>query len=197
MSTDRVSILNTKTLYKGWSTLVEYVFRYRAADGSETERSWEVCMRPEASAVLVYDRDLGKFVLVRQFRVPVYAAGLGEGFLIEAAAGLIDAGETPEQAAIREAGEETGYRIETLIPVSAVVSAPGLMTERVHCYFAIADESMRIGDGGGLADEHEDIELVAFTLDEAMAMVASGKIADAKTVVLLQWAALNRDTYGF
>ena len=192
----RVTVLARKTLFEGWSRIVEYVFRYRAGDGSESERSWEVCVRPEAASVLVFNRDLQKFVLVRQFRVPVYAMGGGDGFLLEAVAGLIDEGETPEAAAIREAREETGYHIEKLISVGNVISAPGLMTERVHCYAAVADDTMRVGEGGGLEEEHEDIELVELTYDEAMAMVASGAISDAKTVILLQWAALNRTVFG-
>jgi nudix-type nucleoside diphosphatase (YffH/AdpP family) len=196
MTTDRARILKKTVLFEGWSRIVEYVFSYRDSKGRESERSWEVCERPEAATVLVYDRDLGKLVLVRQFRVPVYAMGGRDGFLLEAAAGLIDEGESPEQAAIREAREETGYAIGELIPVSAMISAPGILTEVVHCFAAVADGSMRIGDGGGLDDEHEDIEIVTLTLDEAMAMVASGEISDAKTIIMLQWAAMNRPVFG-
>lgn len=197
MTSDRVDIIRKNKLYEGWSRVVEYVFRYRDGAGRESERSWEVCERPEASAVLVFDRDAGKFVLVRQFRVPVFAMGEGDGFFLEAAAGLIDDGETPEQAAMREAREETGYAVDALIPVRAIITAPGLLTEKVHCYAAIVDASMRVGDGGGLDDEHEDIELVSLSPQEAMAMVETGAISDAKTVVLLQWAAMNRGVFGF
>ncbi|WP_180897450.1 NUDIX domain-containing protein [Martelella soudanensis] len=196
MTTNRVKILEKNTLFEGWSRIVEYVFRYRDSKGSESERSWEVCERPEAACVLVYDRDLGKFVLVRQFRVPVYAMGGRDGFLLELAAGLIDDGETPEEAAIREAREETGYAVGDLVPVTAMISAPGILTEIVHCFAAVADSSMRVDDGGGLSDEHEDIEIVTLTLDEAMAMVTSGDISDAKTIIMLQWAAMNRSVFG-
>lgn len=196
MTTVRARILQKNVLFEGWSRIVEYVFHYRDSKGRESDRSWEVCERPEAASVLVYDRDLGRFVLVRQFRVPVFAMGGRDGFLLEAAAGLIDEGETPEQAAIREAREETGYAVGALIPISAMISAPGILTEVVHCFAAIADSSMRIEDGGGLADEHEDIEIVTLTLDEAMAMVTSGEISDAKTIIMLQWAAMNRSVFG-
>ncbi len=193
---DRVAITEKQTLHDGWSRLVDYKFTYTFGDGKTVERSWEVCERPAASSVLVFDRDSRKFVLVRQFRVPVYAMGEGSGFFLEAAAGLIDDGETPEQAAIREAREETGYAVETLIPLRAIISAPGLMTEKVHCYAAVVDAAMRVDSGGGLDEEHEDIELVFLTFGEAMGMVESGEISDAKTVVMLQWAALNRSVFG-
>ncbi|WP_174800758.1 NUDIX domain-containing protein [Martelella limonii] len=196
MASDRVDIISRKTLFEGWNRIVEYVFRYHDSKGRDIERSWEVSERPEAAAVLVFDRDLGRFVLVRQFRVPVYAMGEGDGFFLETAAGLIDKGETPDEAAIREAREETGYAVETLIPAYRIVSAPGLMTEKIHCYTAIVDASMRVAEGGGLADEHEDIELVTLSLEEAMDMVATGAISDAKTVVMLQWAAMNRQVFG-
>ncbi|MAM11953.1 MAG: ADP-ribose pyrophosphatase [Rhizobiaceae bacterium] len=193
---DRISNLAKTTLHDGWSRLVDYSFDYRFSDGTVIERSWEVCERPAASSVLVFDRSAGKFVLVRQFRVPVYAMGEGDGFFVEAAAGLIDEGETPEEAAIREAREETGYHVEELLPLRSIISAPGLMTEKVHCYAAIVDETMRVGSGGGLDEEHEDIELVFLSFDEAMAMVENGALSDAKTVVMLQWAALNRHVFG-
>ena len=196
MASDRVDIISRKTLFEGWNRIVEYVFRYHDSKGRDIERSWEVSERPEAAAVLVFDRDLGRFVLVRQFRVPVYAMGEGDGFFLETAAGLIDKGETPDEAAIREAREETGYAVETLIPAYRIVSAPGLMTEKIYCYGAIVDASMRVAEGGGLADEHEDIELVTLSLEEAMDMVATGAISDAKTVVMLQWAAMNRQVFG-
>ncbi|MGV0910179.1 NUDIX domain-containing protein [Martelella sp. FOR1707] len=196
MTTDRARILQKNVLFEGWSRIVEYVFHYRDSKGRDSDRSWEVCERPEAASVLVYDRDLGRFVLVRQFRVPVFALGGRDGFLLEAAAGLVDDGETPREAAIREAREETGYAVGELIPVSAMIPAPGILTEVVHCFAAIADGSMRVEDGGGLADEHEDIEIVTLTLDEAMAMVTSGEISDAKTIIMLQWAAMNRQIFG-
>lgn len=196
MTKDRARILQKNVLFEGWSRIVEYVFHYRDSKGRDSDRSWEVCERPEAASVLVYDRDLGRFVLVRQFRVPVFALGGRDGFLLEAAAGLVDDGETPREAAIREAREETGYAVGELIPVSAMIPAPGILTEVVHCFAAIADSSMRVDDGGGLADEHEDIEIVTLTFDEAMAMVTSGEISDAKTIIMLQWAAMNRSVFG-
>lgn len=188
---NQISMISKDVLYQGWSRIVDYRFTYQRGDGTVSERSWEVCERPEASAVLVYNRDLGKLIFVRQFRPPVYAMKHGDGFFLEIAAGLIDEGETPDVAARREVREETGYAVGKLEPITAMISAPGLMTEKVHCFAAIVDGTMHVDDGGGLAEENEDIELVELSLDEASAMIQSGEISDAKTVIAVQWALLN------
>ncbi|WP_176083224.1 NUDIX hydrolase [Martelella sp. HB161492] len=194
-TSDRVTILETTQIYSGWTTLNAYRFSYLKADGGTYELTWEVCIRPEAAAVLVFDRDLGKFVFVRQFRIPVYLSTEGAGFLLEVAAGLIDKGEVPVEAARREVMEETGYRVDDLRHVVTTITAPGVMTEHIHCYVAIVDSSMRVAEGGGLDDENEDLEIVTFGFDEAIAMIESGEITDAKTVILLQWAQLNRSFF--
>ncbi|TPW29729.1 NUDIX hydrolase [Martelella alba] len=195
-TSDRVSILETKQIYSGWTTLNAYRFSYAKANGEAYEVTWEVCMRPEAAAVLVFDRDLGKFVFVRQFRMPAYLSMDGDGFMLEVAAGLIDDGEVPLKAAQREVLEETGFRVEALHHVLTTLTAPGLMTEHIHCYATIVDAGMRVAEGGGLDEENEDLEIVTIGFDEAIAMVVSGEIVDAKTVILLQWAAMNRSFFG-
>ena len=128
-------------------------------------------------------------VLVRQFRLPAYLNG-HDDLLIETAAGMLD-DETPERRILLEPEEETGYRLHDVRKVFEAFMSPGAVTEKLHFFVAAYDPSMRIGDGGGLAEEGEDIEVLELSIDEALAMISDGRIADAKTIMLLQYAALN------
>jgi nudix-type nucleoside diphosphatase (YffH/AdpP family) len=109
---------------------------------------------------------------------------------IEAAAGLLD-GDSPEVAITREATEELGITPAVVQHVFDLYMSPGSVTERVHFYVAPYNAVEVVGVGGGLAEEGEDIEILTLDFDDALAMTADGRIADGKTVILLQWAALN------
>jgi len=128
-------------------------------------------------------------VLVKQFRYPAYVNGYDD-LMIEAAAGLLDA-QSPETRIRAEVEEETGYRLGSIQKIFEVFMSPGAVTEKVHFFVAEYDPSMRISAGGGNADEGEDIEVLELSIDETLAMIADGRIADAKTIMLLQYAALN------
>ena len=136
------------------------------------------------------DAEAQNVLLTRQFRYPVYVNDHPDGMLLETAAGLLD-DDDAETAIRREAEEETGVRIGELEHVFDVYMSPGSVTERVHCYAAPYTPAQR-GTGGGIAEEGEDIEVVELPLTEALAMIETGEIADAKTIMLLQWAALRR-----
>jgi nudix-type nucleoside diphosphatase (YffH/AdpP family) len=126
---------------------------------------------------------------VRQFRYPAYVNGYDD-LLIEAAAGLLD-DETPELRIRAEAEEETGYQLGEIRKIFEAFMSPGSVTEKLHFFVAEYDPSMRIGSGGGNADEGEDIEVLELPIDQAMAMIGDGRIVDAKTIMLLQYAALT------
>ena len=128
-------------------------------------------------------------VLARQFRLPAYVIG-HDDLMIEAAAGMLD-DASPEQRIRAEAEEEIGYRLHDVKKAFAAFMSPGAVTEKIHCFVAEYDPSMRIGSGGGLVDEGEDIEVLELPIDQALAMIADGRIVDAKTIMLLQYAALN------
>jgi nudix-type nucleoside diphosphatase (YffH/AdpP family) len=128
-------------------------------------------------------------VLVRQFRYPAYVNGYDD-LLIEAAAGLLD-NESPEIRIRAEMEEETGYRLGDIRKVFEAFMSPGAITEKLHFFVAAYEPHMRVGSGGGMADEGEDIEVLELPIDQALAMIADGRIADAKTIMLLQYAALN------
>lgn len=128
-------------------------------------------------------------VLVRQFRYPAYVNGYDD-LLIEAAAGLLD-NETPEAPIRAEAEEETGYRLGDIRKIFEAFMSPGSVTEKLHFFVAEYEPAMRIGSGGGIASEGEEIEVLELPISKAIAMIGDGRIVDAKTIMLLQYAALN------
>ncbi|MBQ0821362.1 NUDIX domain-containing protein [Microvirga sp. HBU67558] len=144
----------------------------------------EVLNSTDAAAVLPYDPRARTVILIRQFRAPVMHVE-GHPDFLEAVAGLLD-GDAPEVCARREAMEEAGLRIGGLEPVGTVWSAPGMTTERLHLFLAPYGAADRVGEGGGLAEEHEEIEVLELGLDEVVRLLEQGAIADMKTLALVQ-----------
>ena len=166
-----------------------------AADGSTETLHREVYHSGAGAAVLPIDRGRGRVLLVRQPRVPVLVNGDGAA-LGEACAGMIDGGESPLDTVRREAEEELGTRLRALRPVfGPLYTSPGACTERLHLFVAEYGPDDRFGAGGGLPDEGERITVLEPTLAEAWEMVATGRIRDAKTVLLLQQARLEQNTW--
>jgi nudix-type nucleoside diphosphatase (YffH/AdpP family) len=145
--------------------------------------------RGNAATLLPYNLAQGTVVLVRQFRLPAYVSGYDD-LLIEAAAGLLD-NASPETRIRAEVEEETGYRLGEIRKVFEAFMSPGSVTERLHFFVAEYQPEMRVGSGGGQPDEGEDIEVLELSIDEALAMIGDRRIVDAKTIMLLQYAALN------
>ncbi|GAA4603750.1 nudix-type nucleoside diphosphatase (YffH/AdpP family) [Actinoplanes octamycinicus] len=185
-----VRVRDVELLAAGWHVLRRTTFDYRRRDGSWSREQRETYDRGDGATVLLYDADRRTVLLTRQFRYPVYVNGHPDGMFVEAAAGLLD-GDDPAAAIRREASEELGVLIGELEPVFAVWTSPGSVTERVHCFAAPYTAASRVGPGGGLAGDGEDIAAVELPFETALAQVASGEIADAKTILLLQWAALR------
>jgi nudix-type nucleoside diphosphatase (YffH/AdpP family) len=156
------------------------------SDGKRQSVSREVFERGEASCVLLHHKGRDTLILVRQFRLPVALWG-EDGSMLEAAAGGLDEGESPLDAALRECREETGYDPADAQLVCVIHPSPAAVKERLHLFFAEVDDGSRTGAGGGLASEHEDVETVEISVDEARTMLERGEIRDAKTIILLQW----------
>ncbi|WIX99838.1 NUDIX domain-containing protein [Amycolatopsis mongoliensis] len=185
----RVRVTNVELLSSAWYVLRRTTFDYRHGDGRWSTEQRETYDRGNGATVLLYDAAGGTVLLTRQFRYPVYVNDHPDGMFIETAAGLLDA-DDPETAIRREAQEETGVRIGELEHVFDVYTSPGSVTERLHCYAAPYDPADR-GEGGGIAEEGEDIEVLELRFEDALKMIGTGEIADAKTIMLLQWAALH------
>ncbi|MCW2198763.1 nudix-type nucleoside diphosphatase (YffH/AdpP family) [Bradyrhizobium elkanii] len=186
---DRVRVKDVELLSKRRYELKSATFDYRRANGEWQTQVREVYDRGNGAALLPYNLTTRSVVLVRQFRYPAIANGYDD-LLIEAAAGMLDDAE-PEARIRAEAEEEIGYRLAHVRKVFEAFTSPGAVTEKLHCFVAEYDAAMRVGDGGGLADEGEDIEVLELSIDDALAMIGDGRIVDAKTIMLLQYAALH------
>ncbi|MGY5882608.1 NUDIX domain-containing protein [Modestobacter lacusdianchii] len=186
---DDVRVRDVELLSSDWYVLRKTTFELRHRDGRWTTETRETYDRGNGATVLLYDTARRSVLLTRQFRFPAYVNGHPDGLLVETAAGLLD-DDDPVTAVRREAEEETGHRVGELTHVFDVFMSPGSVTERLHCYAGPYDAGTRTADGGGLAEEGEDIELVELGFDEALAQIGTG-IVDAKTIMLLQWAALS------
>src|SRR3981189_184147 len=186
---DRVRVKNVEVLSDDYYLLNKTTFEYRRANGEWQTQTRETYDRGNCATVLPYNLKQRSVILGRQFRSPAYVNGYDD-LLIEAAAGVLD-GETPEVRIRAEAEEETGYRLGDIRKIFEAFTSPGSVTEKLHFFVAEYNPSMRVGSGGGLKDEGEDIEVLELPIDQALAMIADGRIVDAKTIMLLQYAALN------
>lgn len=185
-----VGIANVEVTSDGWHVLRRTTFTYRRRDGQQVVEARETYDRGNGATILVYDPARRTVLLTRQFRFPAYVNGHTDGMLIETAAGLLD-DDTPEVAIRREASEELGVTLGNLQHIFDLYMSPGSVTERVHFYAAQYRPNDRTTLGGGLQEDGEDIEVLEIPFDEALAMTANGGIVDGKTVILLQWAAIN------
>jgi nudix-type nucleoside diphosphatase (YffH/AdpP family) len=186
----RVRVVDVELVARAWHVLRRTTFDYQDSAGTWARQTRETYDRGNGATVLLYDPDRRTVLLTRQFRYPVYVNGHPDGMFVETAAGLLDE-DDPETAVRREAAEETGVEIGPLEHVFDLWTSPGSVTERLHLYAAPYSADSRTAAGGGLAEEGEDIEVLELGFDDALDRVLTGEIADAKTVLLLQWAALR------
>jgi nudix-type nucleoside diphosphatase (YffH/AdpP family) len=186
---DRIVMRENRVLSDNWYTLRKATFDWRRGDGVWQTQAREAYDRGNGVAILPYNLATGAVILIRQFRYPAYSNGY-DGLLIEAPAGLLDDAE-PEARIRKEVEEETGYRVGDITLVFACFMSPGSVTERLHLFVAEYEAGMRVGAGGGVEGEGEDIEVLELPFAEAMAMAAKGEICDAKTIMLLQHLALT------
>lgn len=186
---DDVRLLDWEVLSDNWYTLRKISVELRRRDGQWQRLSREAYDRGNGAALLLWDPRRSTVVLTRQFRLPAFLNGSPDGQLIEACAGLLD-GDEPEACIRREAEEETGYRIRTPRKLFEAYMSPGSVTEKLHFFVAEYEPGDRVRAGGGLMEEGEDIEVIEMPLAEALAAIASGRIQDGKTIMLLQHVAL-------
>ncbi|MBB5192754.1 nudix-type nucleoside diphosphatase (YffH/AdpP family) [Silvimonas terrae] len=186
---DRVRIVDVKVLSDDWYVLRKTTFDYQRANGEWQRQSRETYDRGNGATLLLYNLEKHTVVLIRQFRLPTFVNGY-HGMLIETAAGLLDQA-SPEERIRAEVAEETGYQVHEVQKVFEAFMSPGSVTEKLYFFVAQYDDSNRIAGGGGIAEEGEDIEVLELPFERAMRMIKTGEIVDGKTIMLLQYAALN------
>lgn len=183
MADESVRVLREDIIADNYFPLKKVEYEQRCRDGSTRTLTREVYDCASGAAVLLYNRERRSVLLTRQFRIGARLGG-HDGYLLEAAAGMLDDAE-PGKRARCESLEETGYLPVNMQPALQLFVSPASTTERIHLFVAEYDPAARRGEGGGLAEEGEDIEIVEMDFDDALARVDTGEIMDAKTVLLL------------
>ena len=185
---DRVRILDVKTLSQDWGVVKKTTFDYRRNGGDWQRQTRETYDRGNGATILLYNLAKRTVILTRQFRFPCFASGY-DALMIETPAGLLDK-QSPVERIRSEVEEETGFHVRAPKKVFEAYMSPGSVTEKLTFFVAPYDAADQRSAGGGIAAEGEDIDTLEIPFDDALAMIADGRVVDAKTIMLLQHAAL-------
>ena len=190
MNNPKVKIKSIKNLSNDWYKLDKVNFDYQLLNREWQNQNRESYNRGNGACILLYNSKENTVILTKQFRMPTYLNGNDDGMMIEVCAGLLDE-DDPITCIIKEAEEETGYKIKNPVKILEVYSSPGAVTEIIHYFVADYDKSMKISNGGGKQDETEEIEVLEMNFNKALSMINDGFIKDAKTILLLQYAKIH------
>ena len=168
-------------VYEGYLTVDELILSHRLTNGSWSEDLTRYLVeRPDGVCAVVHNTENDSCYFVRQFRVGVF--NKENAWLTELAAGLVDHNEPLENAIRREIEEELGIRVQELEYVYRMFTSPGIISERVHLYYAKVTNADIISDGGGHKGEGEDIEVVEIPCYELEDLLKEGAFVDSKTI---------------
>jgi nudix-type nucleoside diphosphatase (YffH/AdpP family) len=190
MANDKIRITKTELLSDNWYKLNKVTYEFQIKDGRWETQSREAYDRGNGATILLYNPNNKKIILTRQFRMPTYLNGNESGMLIETCAGLLDR-DNPEDCIRKETEEETGYKVSKVRKIFESYMSPGSVTEVLYFFVAEYSSDMKVSDGGGLADEQENIEVLELDFEIAYNMIYTGEIKDAKTIMLLQYAKIH------
>ncbi|MDB5131426.1 MAG: nudK [Mucilaginibacter sp.] len=190
MSTEKVRNLDIEILSDNWYVLRKVKYEFLGNDGKWQHLTREAYDRGNGATILLYNKVSKTIILTRQFRIPTYLNGNKDGYLIECCAGLLDK-DNAEDCIRKETEEETGYKVSHVKKVFEAYMSPGSVTEILYFFVAEYSKDMKISEGGGAHDEHENIEVLELSFSDALDMIKTGEIKDAKTIMLLQYAQIN------
>jgi GDP-mannose pyrophosphatase NudK len=189
--TPKVRNLKTEVLSDNWYTLKKIDYEILNDDGTWSSQTREAYDRGNGATIMLYNKEEKTVILTRQFRLPSYINGNESGMLIEACAGLLD-DKNPEDCIRKEVQEETGYDISHVEKIFEAYMSPGSVTEILYFFIGEYEKSMKTSAGGGLEEEQESIEVIELPFKQAIQMMSSGEIKDAKTIMLLQYIQLKQ-----
>lgn len=190
--TNFIRNIQTLVLASDWGILKKLTYEFMKKDGQWETQKREVYDRGNGATILLYNTSKNTVVLTRQFRIPTFLNGNEDGHLLETCAGKLEEKEDPEECIIREVEEETGYRIQHVEKIFETYMSPGSVTELIYFFAAPYNEKMKVTAGGGNNNEQENIEVLEFKFPEVWKLLQKNEIRDAKTILLLQYAALNK-----
>lgn len=185
-----IKIKKTEVLSDNWYILNKVTYDYQKKNGEWETHQREAYDRGNGATILLYSKESQTVILTRQFRLPTYVNGNETGMMIEACAGLLDK-DNAEDCIRKETQEETGYKVSKVQKIFESYMSPGSVTEIIHFFVAEYAKEMKISEGGGLAEEQENIEVLELDFETAFQMIGSGEIKDGKTIMLLQYAKIH------
>lgn len=192
MKGSHIKNITSTILSQFWGKLERIDFDYKFKNGKWKRLSHEAYGKSDGVAVLLYNSETNKVVLSKQFRIPVYISDVSGGYSIEVCGGSLENDESPETCVMREIEEELGYHVSNLKAVNTVFLSPGIVRERVHLFVGSYTDADRVDNGGGLEIEGEEIEVLELSFKETLKMIDSNEIIDARTIMLLQYAKINK-----
>ena len=179
-----IRVISEERAFDSYFKVDKAVVGEKQEDGSEITYNRFKLTRPDAVAILVFNEDTKKVILVKQFRYPIVHKTPEN--IYEVVAGKIDGNQTAKEAAVREIHEEIGYKIseDRLGNGIEIFASAGYSSEKISIYLAIVNNSDKDENaGGGLATEHENIEIIEMNLSEFMKKIQLNEIKDAKTII--------------
>ncbi|MDF1582558.1 MAG: NUDIX domain-containing protein [Methyloprofundus sp.] len=187
-------VMAQESMYQGFFSLNRYQVQHSLFAGGWSEvLTRELFQRGNCVAVLLYDPDADKVVIIEQFRMgPMGQADVRErAWLLEIVAGAIEEGETAEEVAFRESVEEAGCEVQEMRLINEFYTSPGGTSEKISLFYGRIDAT-EVGGVHGLDHEHEDILVSTVSFAEAYAMIEDGRIESAIPIIAIQWLALNK-----
>lgn len=188
--TNSAKILGTETISPFWHKLHRITYEHINKRNEKETMTREVYDRGNGAGILLYNKEMKTVVLTKQFRMPTFINGNETGMLIEVCAGLLDH-DGPEDCIRRETEEETGYKIQNVTKVYEAYMSPGSVSEILYLFVGAYTKEMKHSEGGGV-DHGEEIDVLEIGFAEAIKMIETGEIKDAKTIMLLQYALIKK-----